>query len=122
MTLWVRWKKPVKLAIALDPEDVEGVQDIGGNTSDKYIRVEMPFNSMMTEFFEGSDINNLIQLMFASIKTQFFIIFFTKRFYRYKKAQNRLQRKKIKNLYKKHLRGKKVTYSLIYDLCFCLVV
>ena len=73
MTLWVRWKKPVKLAIALDPEDVEGVQDIGGNTSDNYIRVEMPFNSMMTEFFEGSDNNNLIQLMFASIKTQFFI-------------------------------------------------
>ena len=23
ITLWVRWKKPVKLAITLDPEDVE---------------------------------------------------------------------------------------------------
>ena len=60
MTLWIRWKKPVKLAITLDHEDVEGVQDIGGNTSENYIRVEMPFNNLMTEFFEGSDINNLI--------------------------------------------------------------
>ena len=25
-----------------------------------YIRIEMPFNSMMTEFFEGSDIDYLI--------------------------------------------------------------
>ena len=54
MTLWVRWKKPVKLAITLDPEDVEGAQDIGGNTGDNYIKVKMPFNSSMTEFFEGN--------------------------------------------------------------------
>ena len=39
-------------------------------SSDNYIRVEMPFNSLMTEFFEGSDINNLIQRMLAHIKTQ----------------------------------------------------
>ena len=70
MTLWVRWKKPVKLAITLDPEDVEGVQGIRGNTGDDYIRVEMSFNSLMIEFFEGSDINDLIQRMFAYIKTQ----------------------------------------------------
>ena len=30
MFLWVRWKKAVKLGIALDPEDVECDQDIGG--------------------------------------------------------------------------------------------
>ena len=94
MTLWVRWKKPVKLAITLDPEDVEGVQDIGGNTSDNYIRVEMPFNSMMTEFFEGSDINNLIQLIFASIKTQFFIIFLQKDFTSTKKHKTVYSEKK----------------------------
>ena len=35
-----------------------------------YTRVEMPFNSLMTELFEGSDINDLIQHMFAYIKTQ----------------------------------------------------
>ena len=32
-----------------------------------------------------------------------FLIFFTKRFHQYKKAQNRLQRTKIENVYKKHL-------------------
>ena len=51
MTLWVRWKKPVKLAVTLDLEGPENAQDIGGNTGDNYIRVEMPFNSLITEFF-----------------------------------------------------------------------
>ena len=51
MTLWVRWKKPVKLAVTLDLEGAENAQDIGGNTGDNYIRVEMPFNSLITEFF-----------------------------------------------------------------------
>ena len=37
---------------------------------DNYTRVEMPFNSLMTEFFEGSDINELIKRMLAHIKTQ----------------------------------------------------
>ena len=59
MTLQVRWKKPVKLAITLDPEDVEGAQYINGNTGDNYIRVEMPFNSLVTEFFEVSGIEKL---------------------------------------------------------------
>ena len=35
-----------------------------------YIRFERPFNSLMTEFFEGSDINDLIERMLAYIKTQ----------------------------------------------------
>ena len=39
MTLWVRFKKPVKLSITLDPEDIEGAQDIEGNTGDIYTRV-----------------------------------------------------------------------------------
>ena len=56
MTQWVRWKKPVKLAITLDPDDVEGAQDIGGNISNNYTRVDMPCNSQMREFFKGSDI------------------------------------------------------------------
>ena len=70
MALWVRSKKPVKLAITLDPEDVEGVQDTGGNTGDNYISLQMPFNSLMTGFLEGSDINDLIQCIFAYIKKQ----------------------------------------------------
>ena len=68
MTLQVIWKKPVKLAIMLDPEDLEGVPDIEGSTDDNYTRVEISFNSPMTEFFEGSDINDLIQRMLAHIK------------------------------------------------------
>ena len=41
-----------------------------GITGDNYIRVEMPFNSLMTEFFQGSDNNDLIQRMLAYIRTQ----------------------------------------------------
>ena len=37
---------------------------------DNYIRVEMPFKSLMTEVFKGSHINDLIQRMLAHIKTQ----------------------------------------------------
>ena len=40
------------------------------NKGDNYIRVEMPFNSLMTEFFEGSDINDLIERILAYIKVQ----------------------------------------------------
>ena len=71
MTLWVTWKKPVEPLIELDPEDLEDAQDLNdGITGDNYIRVEMPFNSLMTEFFEGSDTNDLIQRMLAHIKIQ----------------------------------------------------
>ena len=41
-----------------------------GKTGDNCTRVEMAFNSLMTEFFEGSHINDLIQRMLAHIKTQ----------------------------------------------------
>ena len=56
--------------IELGPEDAKNAQDVDGSTSDNYTKVEMPFNSLMTEFFEGSDINDLIQRMFAHVKTQ----------------------------------------------------
>ena len=41
-----------------------------GDLDDNYIRVEMPFNTLMTELFEGSDTNDLIQRILAHIKTQ----------------------------------------------------
>ena len=47
-----------------------GIQDIGSNTGDNYIRVEMPFNSLMTEFFEGSNTTALIQRMLEHIKME----------------------------------------------------
>ena len=71
MTLWVRWKKQIMPLIEFDPEDAKNAQDLDdGITGDNYIRVEMPFNSLMTEFFEGSDMNDLMQRMLAYIKTE----------------------------------------------------
>ena len=70
-TLWVRWKKCIMPLIELDPEDAKSAQDLDdGTTGDKYIKVEMPFNSLMTEFFEASDINDLIHCMLVYIKAQ----------------------------------------------------
>ena len=57
--------------IELDPEDAKNAQDLDDvTTRDNYIRVEIPFNSLITEFFEASDINDLIQRMLAYIKAQ----------------------------------------------------
>ena len=71
MTLWVRWKKRIMPLIELDPEDAKNAQDLDdGTTGDNYIRVEMPFNSLMTEFFDASDINDLIERMLLYIRTQ----------------------------------------------------
>ena len=47
----------------------------------------------------SSNINGVIRPVLNFL----FFILFTKRFHKYKKAQNRLQRTKIKNVYKKHL-------------------
>ena len=49
--------------IELGPEDAENGQDIDGNTGNNYTRVEMLFDSLMKEFFEGSNINELMQRM-----------------------------------------------------------
>ena len=56
-------------AIALDPEEVDGAQDKSNNYGDKNIRVEMPFNSLMTELLEGRNTVDLIQCMFVHFKT-----------------------------------------------------
>ena len=66
MTLWVRWKKRIMPLIELSPEHAKNAQDLyDGTTGDNCIRVEIPFHSLMTEFFEASDINDLIQCMLA---------------------------------------------------------
>ena len=55
---------------------------------------------------------------FNSLILNFLLFFFLQKdFTSTKKAQNRLQLTKIKNVYKKHLREKKVAYSLICVLC-----
>lgn len=40
----------VKLAITLETEDVEGVEDLE-STEDVYTKTDMPFNSLMTEYW-----------------------------------------------------------------------
>ena len=70
MTLWVRWKKPIMPLIELGSKDVKNAQYMDGSTGDNYTRVEMPFNSLMTEFLEGSNSDELIEPMFTDIKTQ----------------------------------------------------
>lgn len=54
----------------LKPEDIEGAQDKEGNTGDNNIRVKMPFNRLMTELFEESIIDELMQSMLAHIRMQ----------------------------------------------------
>lgn len=54
----------------IKPEDIEGAQDKEGNTGDNNIRVKMPFNRLMTELFEESIIDDLMQSMLAHIRMQ----------------------------------------------------
>ena len=49
--------------IELGPEDAENAHEIDGNTGNNYTRVEMLFDSLMKEFYEGININELIQRM-----------------------------------------------------------
>ena len=57
----------------------------------------------------NSNINEVIRVVYL------FIFFFTIRFHKHKTAYSK---QKLKNTHKKHLREKKVTYSLICVLCF----
>ena len=50
MTLKVRCKKPIMPLIELGSEDAKNAQDVDGSASDNYTRLEVPFNSLMTEF------------------------------------------------------------------------
>ena len=57
--------------IELRSKDAKNAQDLDdGTTGDNYIRVEIPLNSLMTEFFEASDINDSILRILAYIKVQ----------------------------------------------------
>ena len=58
MTLWVRWKKPIKPLIKLDPDDSENDQDTEGNAGDKG-RPVIPVNPKPQEkdAFEKEEMN-----------------------------------------------------------------
>ena len=62
LTLWVLWKKPIKRLIKLGPDDT--------TYNIYYEKIDMLFNSLMTEFFDASDVNDLIERMLAYIKAQ----------------------------------------------------
>ena len=49
-TLRERWDKPVKSAIMLDPEYVQGAEDLE-SAVDIQVKFKKQFNSFMTEFF-----------------------------------------------------------------------
>ena len=68
ITLCVIWKKRIKLLI----KDAKNAQDPDDGATDDiyYEKIEMQFNSVMTEFFDVSDINDLIERMLAYIKAQ----------------------------------------------------
>ena len=62
LTQWVFWKKTMKQLIKLDPDDT--TDDIN------YEKIDIPSSSLMTKFFGASDIDDLLECMFAYIKPQ----------------------------------------------------
>ena len=72
MTLWVVWKKPIKLLVKLDPDVAKNTESLDdGTTGDIYYeKIEMPLNSLRIEFYDASDINDLIERILSYIKAQ----------------------------------------------------
>ena len=71
LSMWVKWKKQEEIAIQLDPEEMQKLGISEGQAPGVYnIMVEKVFNSKMAEVFQGSNIEELLQNMFAYIKTQ----------------------------------------------------
>ena len=59
LCMWVKWKKT---------EKIEQAEDIPGEVHE--ILVEKAFNSKMMEIFQGSNIDEILEQLFAYIKTQ----------------------------------------------------
>ena len=49
MLVWVRWKKPVELAITFDFEHLQAAENLE-STEGVYIKVDRLFNSLLIEF------------------------------------------------------------------------
>lgn len=67
MTLWLRLETQTWNELLIWPWG--STKDIGNNTSNSHIRVEMPFYSFMIGFFEGKNIAQLMQCLFTHSKT-----------------------------------------------------
>ena len=61
--MWVMWKKEEEAVISLRDDDE-------GTKTSYEVKVEKVFNSKIVEVFEGSDLEELIQSMFAHLKSQ----------------------------------------------------
>ena len=71
LSMWLKWKKQEEIAIQLDPEEIQKLGIPEGQAPGVYnIIVEKVFNSKMTDVFQGSNIEELLQNMFAYIKSQ----------------------------------------------------
>ena len=70
--LWVVWKKPIKLLFKFGPENKQNAQGPDDGTAGDiyYEKIEMPFNSLTTAFFDASDISDFIEQILAYIKAQ----------------------------------------------------
>ena len=68
LCMWVKWKKTEEMVIQLTHEEFEEAEDIPGEVNK--IIVEKAFNSKMMEIFQGSNIEEILEQMFAYIKTQ----------------------------------------------------
>ena len=68
LCMWIKWKKREEIIIQLTPEEFEQAEDIPGEVHE--IIVEKAFNSKMMEIFQGSNIDEILEKMFAYIKTQ----------------------------------------------------
>ena len=75
MHLWVMWKKKEQFMIQLDDQDMD---DWSEEAKQEWLewdktyetKIDKCFNSRMTEIFQGSDVEELLSVMFTHIKTQ----------------------------------------------------
>ena len=66
--MWVKWKKQVELALQLEPEEFQNVEDVARESHE--IIVEKVFKSKMIEVFQRSDIDAIFREISLYIKTQ----------------------------------------------------
>jgi len=73
--MWIMWKKQEEVALQLDDEGMEDwteEEKQAYQESDHiyYTSLDKVFNSLMTEVFQGTNIEELLHGMFTYIKTQ----------------------------------------------------
>lgn len=70
LILWIMWKKIIMLAVQPNTEDQLGGEDFQEPGEGFYDRVGKLFNSKVTEMFQGSYIDDILDIMFSYIKNK----------------------------------------------------